>query len=76
VVIATREAVVSDDLDRLEHEVLERFHSSTEEELAARTGATRLHLAAIQRLMGYLRPIPSEAGVGAAGASRKRLGAG
>ena len=79
VAIATREAVVSDDLDRLEHEVLERFRSSTEEELAARTGAARLHLAAIQRLVGYLRPIPSEAGFGAAGvaqAPRRRVNAG
>lgn len=58
--IATREAVVGDDLGRLEDEVLERFRSDAEVEASARIGAARLHLAAVQKLIGYLRPMPQE----------------
>lgn len=64
VAVATREAVASLDLERLEHEVLVRFRAAEEEERTARTGAARLHLAAMQRLVGYLRPAPPRAGAG------------
>ena len=54
--IATREAVVADDLERLEREVLARFRRAADEEATARAGSTRLHLAAIKRMLAYLRP--------------------
>lgn len=56
VAVATREAVVSDDLDRLEREVLERFRRTRETEQVARASSERLHLAAIRRMLAYLRP--------------------
>jgi F-type H+-transporting ATPase subunit epsilon len=56
--VATREAVVADDLERLEHEVLARFRRAAEEEATARAGSTRLHLAAIKKMLAYLRPGP------------------
>lgn len=61
--VATREAVVADDLERLEREVLTRFRRAADEEATARAGSTRLHLAAIKRMLAYLRPgrRPSEA---------------
>lgn len=63
VAVATREAVASDDLESLEHEVLARFRSTQEEELGARSGSTRLHVAAIQRLMGMLQPTGAASGL-------------
>ncbi len=54
--VATREAVVSDDLVKLEHEVLARFQRTGEEEKAARASSTRLYLAAVRRMLAYLRP--------------------
>jgi F-type H+-transporting ATPase subunit epsilon len=54
--VATREAVVADDLDRLEHEVLARFRRNADEEATARAGSARLHLAAIKKILAYLRP--------------------
>jgi len=56
VAVATREAVASDDLDRLEREVLERFRETREAEQGARAASERLHLAAIRRMLAYLRP--------------------
>ena len=56
IAVATREAVVGDDLHALEHEVLARFRQSREEEGEARTGARRLHLAAVRHILAYLRP--------------------
>ena len=54
--VATREAVVSDDLVKLEHEVLTRFRRTGEEEKAARAASARLYLAAVRRMLAYLRP--------------------
>lgn len=54
--IATREAVLGDDLVRLEAEVLETFRHKTAEEQSARAGSTRLQLAALRRILDYLRP--------------------
>lgn len=54
--IATREAVVSDDLNVLEAEVLKRFRQEAGAEKAARTAAARLQLAVIRHICRYLRP--------------------
>jgi len=53
--IATREAVLSDDLEKLESEVLARFASGLEAERAARVEATALRMKAIRRIVHYLR---------------------
>jgi F-type H+-transporting ATPase subunit epsilon len=62
VAIATREAVLSEDLGQLERDVLARFRRADEDEAAARVGSERLHLAAIRRIFGYLRPERGGAG--------------
>lgn len=56
VAVATREAVVGDDLAVLERDVLARFRRAREEEGEARTGARRMHLAAVRHILAYLRP--------------------
>jgi F-type H+-transporting ATPase subunit epsilon len=56
IAIATREAVLSDDLVRLESEVLEAFRRKADEEEAARAGSARLQLTAMRRILDYLRP--------------------
>ena len=56
IAIATPEAVVGDDLVHLEAEVLETFRHKTAEEQSARGGSTRLQLAAMRRILNYLRP--------------------
>lgn len=55
ITIATREAVASDDLRRLETEVLVSFRRGIEDEQAARTDAQRLYLAAIRQICRFLR---------------------
>ena len=55
IVIATREAVCSDDLHRLETKVLAAFRRAVEEDQAARVDAQRLYLAAIRQICHYLR---------------------
>jgi F-type H+-transporting ATPase subunit epsilon len=54
--IATREALVGDDLDRLEAEVLARFRDAVDAERSARTESMRLHMRAIREIVKYLRP--------------------
>ena len=54
--IATREAVVGDDLERLESEVMKRFRQELGAEKAARSSAARLQLAVIRHICRYLRP--------------------
>lgn len=56
IVIATREAICSDDLPHLETEVLAAFRQRLEENRAARTDAQRLYLAAIRQICRFLRP--------------------
>jgi F-type H+-transporting ATPase subunit epsilon len=56
IAIATREAVLGDDLVHLESEVLEAFRLKSGEEQSARAGSTRLQLAAMRRILDYLRP--------------------
>ena len=54
ITIATREAIVSDDLARLQTEVLTAFRREAEEEKSARTDAQRLYLAAIRQINRFL----------------------
>lgn len=52
--VATREAIVDDDLHRLEAEALAAFRRRAEEEKAAHTDAQRLYLAAVRRICRIL----------------------
>lgn len=54
--VATREAVASDDLARLETDVLTRFRRNIADERAARMDAQRLYLAAMRRILTAIRP--------------------
>lgn len=54
--IATREAVVSDDLGHLRGQVLSGMIKNVEAEQSARSGALRLEHAAIRQIYRYLRP--------------------
>jgi F-type H+-transporting ATPase subunit epsilon len=54
--IATREAVVSDDLGHLRNQVLAQMTKNVEAEQLARSGAVRLEHAAIRQVYRYLRP--------------------
>jgi F-type H+-transporting ATPase subunit epsilon len=56
VAIATREAVVDDDLTRLENVVVAQFRETVDAERAARTESLRLELKAIRQIVRYLRP--------------------
>jgi F-type H+-transporting ATPase subunit epsilon len=56
--IATREAIVGDDLSQLEQVVLSQFREALEAERAARTESLRLQMQAIRRIVHYLRPKP------------------
>jgi F-type H+-transporting ATPase subunit epsilon len=55
IMIATREAVCSDDLHHLETEVLAEFRRRLTEDRAARTDAQRLYLAAIRQISCFLK---------------------
>jgi len=55
IAIATPEAVVGDNLHRLETEVLAKFRRQLVQEQAARTDAQRLYLAAIRQIARFLR---------------------
>jgi F-type H+-transporting ATPase subunit epsilon len=54
--IATREAVVGDDLARMRGQVLSTMTKNREAEESARSGALRLEHAAIRQIYRYLRP--------------------
>lgn len=54
--VATREAVVGDDLDKLESEVLAAFRQAADEERAQRTDSLRLEMRAVKQIVRYLRP--------------------
>ncbi|MGA7871700.1 MAG: F0F1 ATP synthase subunit epsilon [Candidatus Binatus sp.] len=54
--IATREAVVSDDLEHLRREILTSMAQKVEAERSARAGALGLEQAAIRQIYRYLRP--------------------
>lgn len=59
--IAAREAIASDDLHRLETEVLSSFQRRREEELTAHADAQRLYLAAIRQIYRFLKSEPTAA---------------
>lgn len=56
VTVAAREAILSEDLDHLEEVVLTRFREVTQAEDDARIAGAKLHMAAIRRIIQYLRP--------------------
>jgi len=56
VAVATRQAVVGDDLDHLEAVVLAEFRDTAEAERAARLEGMQLHIRAIRQILTYLRP--------------------
>ncbi len=64
VAIATREAVVGDDLDRLEQVVLTEFRQRADSERAARLTGLELEMKAIRQIVRYLRPERRGAGGG------------
>jgi F-type H+-transporting ATPase subunit epsilon len=59
VAIATREAVVGNDLQHLEQVVLAEFRKATEAERVARTESLKLQMRAIRQILQYLKPTPS-----------------
>jgi F-type H+-transporting ATPase subunit epsilon len=56
VAIATRAAIVSDDLARLERVILAQFREDVEAERTVRTESLRLQMQAIRQIVRYLRP--------------------
>lgn len=56
VAVATREAVLGEDLAELEAVVRDRLLSDTAAEREARTRAERLRIQAIREMIGFLRP--------------------
>jgi F-type H+-transporting ATPase subunit epsilon len=58
VTITTREAVVGEDLATLDHQVLARFRADLDEERVDHVETTRLHLAAMRRMLARLQPRP------------------
>jgi F-type H+-transporting ATPase subunit epsilon len=60
VAVATREAVVDDDLDRLERSVLQRFREQESAEQTARVETARMELRAVREILRYLRPARGE----------------
>ncbi len=62
IAIATREAIVGDDIETLERTVLGRFRAEIEAERAERVDSTRLQLRAIREIMRHLQAgrTPSE----------------
>ena len=56
IAVATREAVVSDDLVELETEVVQALERRAAEEETARSATVKLHLGAIRRMFADLRP--------------------
>ena len=61
VAIATREALLGEDLDHLEHVVLAEFRNNLEAERMARTASLQLQMKAIRQIVRYLRPEPAGA---------------
>ena len=60
--IATREAVLSDDLATLQGAVLTRFRADIEEERTERVNSTQLELSAIRQIVSHLRGGAKRAG--------------
>jgi F-type H+-transporting ATPase subunit epsilon len=64
VAIATREAIVGDDLERLEQVVLMEFRQRAEAERMERTQSLELQMKAIRQIVRFLRPEKSVPGAG------------
>ncbi|WP_226580725.1 F0F1 ATP synthase subunit epsilon [Acuticoccus sediminis] len=60
VAVATREAVVADDLGRLEREVLATFAQRLDEERTARTDSLKLQMKAIRQIVANLSARPGD----------------
>ncbi len=56
IAIATRQAIVGDDLATLHQIVSHRFRAEADEERTERVETTRLQLEAIRQIMAHLRP--------------------
>ncbi len=56
VAVATQEALIADDLDRLDAQVLEKLRADAEEERAARVHTEQLRLRAMRQILTFLRP--------------------
>jgi F-type H+-transporting ATPase subunit epsilon len=56
VAVATREAIVGDDLEHLEQVVLAQFRDAIEAERTARTESLGLQMKAMRQILRYLRP--------------------
>jgi F-type H+-transporting ATPase subunit epsilon len=54
--IATREALIGDDLDRLEGVALAQFRQAAEEERTSQTASMQLQMAAVRQIIRFLRP--------------------
>lgn len=54
--IATREALVGDDLDHLETTALSAFRQAAEEESASRVENLQMQMQAVRQIIRYLRP--------------------
>lgn len=63
VAIATREAVVGDDLETLDREVLARFRADLDEERVEHVETTRLQLNVMRKMLARLQPKPRGASV-------------
>jgi F-type H+-transporting ATPase subunit epsilon len=66
VAIATREAILGDDLASLEAVVRGKLAAEAEEERQARSHAEQFRIQAIRQIIGYLRPQASDGGGGGA----------
>jgi F-type H+-transporting ATPase subunit epsilon len=64
VAVATRQAVLGDDLDHLEAVVMAEFRNAAEAERAARLDSMQLHIQAIRQILHYLRPQRSSLSTG------------
>ncbi len=60
VAIATRDAIIDDDLDRLEQVVLTQLRSKLDAERTARTESLQLQMKAIRQIVRYLRPVRTD----------------
>jgi F-type H+-transporting ATPase subunit epsilon len=56
VAVATRQAIVGDDLEHLEQVVLAQFRDAIEAERTARTDGLGLQMKAMRQILRYLRP--------------------
>ena len=63
IAIATREAILGDDLATLDETVLARFRADIETERSEHVESTRLQLTAIRQIMRHLRPDARGAGI-------------